>query len=252
MIKHYIIMSSSYSSGTRIALDITVGSMLNSAYIEKTVQYIKDVCGEDVPLSTHLIETDSDSWVSIKEYDPFFEDVICTKDVKAFSEHIKKDRVLSGLDVAAYILSKKKCTHLALEKLVYMAYADYLCKYGERLFEDKIYAFSYGPIVDSVYQTYKKSGYDHITPPQEAIDTDTDINSETKVLPAKSRILFAQNGAEKLSSIDKTIAKYGHFSARALVDITHRKGSPWDRTDSTKMYQIISDETIKAYHHIEE
>lgn len=49
-----------------------------------------------------------------KENDPFFEDVECTKSTTAFSEKIKKGRVLSGLDVANYILSKIRCTHLEL------------------------------------------------------------------------------------------------------------------------------------------
>ena len=75
MAKHYIIMSSSYTDGTRVALDITEVSLLNSEVIAEIIKEIKQRCGKDVPLSTHLIETDSDSWSSVAEYDPFFEDV---------------------------------------------------------------------------------------------------------------------------------------------------------------------------------
>lgn len=249
MVKHYIIMGSSYTDGTRVALDITEGSLLNSKAIAKIIQDIKQSCGKDVPLSTHLIETESDSWASVAEYDPFFEDVECIKSVAEFSEKIAKGRVLTGLDVATYILSKIKCTHLSLEKLVYFAYADYLCEHFERLFEDQIYAFTHGPVVDSVYETYKRSGSQYVKPLEFGVDSD--VQTGVKELPARSRILFAKDGTEKLLSIDKTIEKYGKYAAGALVDFTHRTGSPWSHVDSSKAYQVISDELIIAHHHVE-
>lgn len=249
MAKHYIIMSSSYTDGTRVALDITEASLLNSEAIAEIIKDIKLSCGKDVPLSTHLIETASDSWASVAEYDPFFEDVECAKSVEEFSEKIKKDRVLTGLDVATYILSKIKCTHLSLEKLVYFAYADYLCEHSERLFEDQIYAFTHGPVVDSVYETYKRSGSQYVKPLE--FGDDSDVQTGVKELPARSRILFAKDGAEKLRSIDQTIQKYGKYTAGTLVDRTHRAGSPWSHVNSSRAYQPISDEIIMAHHHVE-
>lgn len=241
MVKHYIIMSSSYTDGTRVALDITQPT---SGVVATVIRDIKQSCGEDVSLSTHLIETDSCSFDSVAAYDPFFESVACVKTAAEFSEKVKKGRVLSGMDVATYILSKVKCTHLSLEKLVYFAYADYLCEHSERLFEDKIYAFAYGPVIDSVYKVFKRSGYDYV-------NRDTGIRTGVEEMPAKSRILFAKDGAEKLRSIDKTIERYGGYTASALVKITHRKGSPWSMVDSTKDFQVIPDELIKAHHHVE-
>ena len=245
MIKHYIIMSSSYSDGTRIALDIAEEKLLNQQTIKKIIEDIKSHCDEDVPLSTHFIETQSLDWESVKEYDPFFEDVECIKSASEFANKIKKDRTISGLDVANYILSKIKCTHLSLEKLVYFAYAEYLCDYSEKLFEDKIYAFSHGPVIDSVYNIYKKSGYDYLKP------KDENISAIVKEMPIKSRILFAKDGIKKIQSIDKTIEKYGKYSASTLVGITHRQDSPWSKTDSKKAYQIISDDLIRDFHCVE-
>ena len=160
-----------------------------------------------------------------------------------------EDRVLSGLDVANYILSKIRCTHLSLEKLVYYAYADYLCEHSERLFEDHIYAFRHGPVINSVYETFKRSGSQYVKPFE--FGDDSDIRTGVKELPARSRILFAKEGTEKLSSIDRTIAKYGKYSAGALVDLTHRAGTPWSYVDSSVAYQEISDNLIMAYHHVE-
>nr|DAG39526.1 MAG TPA: hypothetical protein [Bacteriophage sp.] len=249
MVKHYIIMSSSYTDGTRVALDITEIRQLNSATLTNVIQGIKKSCDKDIPLSTHLIETESDSWASVAEYDPFFADVEHVKSAEEFSEKIRKGRILTGLDVANYILSKIKCTHLSLEKLVYFAYADYLCKYSKRLFEDRIFAFKHGPVVDSVYETYKRSGSMYVKAFEFGVDSDVEVG--VKELPARSRILFAKDGAEKLSSIDRTIQKYGKYTAGALVAFTHRAGSPWSQVDSTKAYQPISDELIMAHHYVE-
>lgn len=249
MVKHYIIMSSSYTDGSRVALDITEDCFLNSKAIAEMIEEIRKNCGKDVPLSTHFIETESASWDSVVAYDSFFEDVECTKSTTEFSEKIKKGRVLSGLDVANYILSKIQCTHLSLEKLVYYAYADYLCERSERLFEDHIYAFRHGPVINSVYETFKRSGSQYVKPFE--FGDDSDIRTGVKELPARSRILFAKNGVEKLSSIDRTIEKYGKYSAGALVDLTHRAGTPWSYVDSSVAYQEISDNLIMTYHHVE-
>ena len=244
--KHYIIMSSSYTDGTRVALDITEDSLLNGAAIAEIIQKIRQLCDKDIPLSTHLIETDSAEWASVPEYDPFFKGVEPALSVEDFASRIKKGRLLSGLDVANYILTKVSCTHLSLEKLVYFAYADYLCSHPGRLFEDRIFAFTHGPVIESVYQTYKRSGYEYVQPKE-----DSSVRTSVGEMPARSRILFAMDGAEKLLSIDKTLKTYGRYTAGELVELTHRPGSPWAHVDSTKSYQVISDELIREYHFIE-
>lgn len=242
-------MSSSYSDGVRIALDITDDALLNGEAIKKIVRYIKSVCGEDVPLSVHLLKTKSREWRSVGEYDPFFEGVVCIDTVEAFAGKINKDRVLSGLDVGVYILSKIKCTHLSLEKLVYFAYAEYLCECHERLFKDRIFAFSHGPVIESVYETYKRSGYKYVEPIKP--ESDGDLQTKVGEMPARSRILFARRGGKKVRVIDQVVDKYGNLSARELVNLTHREGSPWSGVDSSKPYEVIPDELILERHHVE-
>lgn len=249
MVVHYIIMSSSYTDGTRIAMDITDKNLLNKNSLLEVIRCIRNYCGQDVPLSTHLIQTESKVWESVVEYDPFFKDVELIGSVGEFVDKIKKSRVLSGLDVANYILSKIKCTHLSLEKLVCFSYADYLCEYSERLFEDKIYAFRHGPVIDSVYDTFKKSGSQYVRPLE--FGKDSAVCTSVGELAAKSRILFVQDGAKKIQSIDQTVQKYGRYTAGQMVDITHRNGAPWSHVDSSMAYQVISDDLIKAYHYIE-
>lgn len=239
MMKHFIVLSSSYSEGTRIAIDFLIEGGDTKNEINLFVKRVFDECGDDVSLSTHLLETPSTSWKSVTLADSFFDDVKLIESEDEFISLIQKDRKLNSLSVAKYILSKIKCAHLQLEKLLYLCFADYLCTTGKLLFDDKIYAFRYGPIVKSVYDTYKEYGGKTIS-----ID-------DKYEMPFRSMISFAKFGREKLISIDKTLRKYGEFSASELVDITHRKGSPWEREYDGTHFKEISIENIEKYHSVE-
>lgn len=79
--------------------------------------------------------------------------------VEDFIRLIQVDRVLTGMDIAKYILSKQPCTHLKLQKLVYYCFADYLCEAHDKLFQDEIYAFELGPVIQSVREKFKGFRY---------------------------------------------------------------------------------------------
>lgn len=178
------------------------------------------------------------------EKDYFFRDVEVIDNIDEFIKLIQNDRKLNGLDIAKYILCKVKCTHLKLEKLVYLCFAEHLCKYDENLYEDKIYAYKYGPVVKSVYERYKTYGYREIEQDDENIDA-TDVYE----MPSKSRILFAEDGISKVKSIDETIEKYGNFSASDLVELTHKQNTPWDISGKGQLRdEIIENDVIKKYH----
>lgn len=247
MVTHFIFMSSSYTCGTRIALDYIVTDKTVQEKIEKDLDKIIEKCGKDVSISTHMIQTEDEQWSSVYEADHFFKDVKVIKDLDKFIELIIQDRKLKGIDVAKYILSKVVCTQLKLQKLVYMCYAEYLCETGKELYTDKIYAFKYGPVVDSVYKRYKKYGYKPIEKEKEDI-----YSGDVFEMPAKSRILFAEEGLEKIASIDKTLKKYGKLSATELVNLTHRSQSPWSKTSKQIFgYSTIESKTILEFHKYE-
>ena len=246
MYKHCIIMSSSYSDGTRIAIDFSGENVSPIASAQECVKEILKQCGKDVSISTHFLQAEEPGWEAVGNYDPFFLDVELISTTEEFIKKINKDRTLTGLDIAKYIVSQIKCTHLSLEKLVYLSYADYLCDYEDKLFNDKIFAFKYGPVVSSVYEYFKNSGYGEIT-----LEDDKQCISNIEKLPIKTRILFANDGLKKIQSIDKTIKKYKEYSAKELVEITHRDGSPWSNYDSSKPYQEMSDDIIKEFHYVE-
>lgn len=251
MYKHYIILSSSYSKGERIALDYVDVSILQAEEIKAFVSKIKQECGEDTAISIHCVETFGKEWNDVSEMDAFFKDVRLIKNQDEFIQAIKKDRVLTGEDVAKYILAEvSDCTHLKLQKLLYLCYADYLCgTQGKKLFNDVIYAYTYGPVIKSVYDKYKGSKY-------EILECDErgggEIIPERKYkLSARSRIMFSENGIKKISSILKTLDQYKNYSGGQLISITHRPDSPWSHSDSRHMNQVISDENILRYHYNE-
>ena len=246
MTKHFIILASAYSKGTRIALDYFDDEILQMDVIKKELDFIIDKLGDDAPISTHYIQTKKPGWKEVEKQDKFFAKAQLIDTKEEFVELILKDRKLKGIDIAKYILTRVPCTHLKLEKLVYLSYADYLCEEKKKLFDDKIYAYKLGPVIESVYERYKKSGYDYV-------EDDTKTEDETKKkLPIRSRIIASEEGLKKILSIDKTLEKYAKYSASQLVDITHKDSSPWAKAGAgTSKYQEISDDLILKFHKYE-
>jgi len=246
MIKHFIFLASAYSQGNRIALDYYDDEILQMDVIKKDLDFIMDILGEDVPISTHYIQTKKEGWKEVEKQDKFFAKTQLIETKEEFVELLLKDRKLKGIDIAKYILTKIPCTHLKLEKLVYLCYADYLCTEKKKLFDDKIYAYKLGPVIESVYKKYKKSRRD-------LVEDDKKTEDETKKkLPIRSRIIASEEGLKKILSIDKSLEKYGKYSASQLVDMTHRNSTPWTKAGAgTEQYQEISDELILKFHKYE-
>ena len=202
--------------------------------------------GKPVSLSVHVKVTEDDSWESVVKKDPYFEDVRVIPSSQKFKSLILRDRFLKGVDVADYILTRLKCTHLKLEKLTYLCYADYLCKTGKKLFDDKIYAFKYGPVVETVRRKYDEISKEH---PGEYLQPQLLQFKPSHRLATRSRITFSEDGTEKLFSIEDTISKYRHYTGEQLMALTHKEGTPWSITyKAGEKFVPIADSTIKEYH----
>lgn len=238
--EHHIIISSSYSKGTRIALHFSGREDLSTA-VQDVINKIYKQCGEDTSIAPHYITSEEASWDAVVACDIYFEDLLVIDNVDEFIELIQADRKLTGQDVAKYVLSQVKCTHLKLQKLVYFCYADYLVKYNKKIFEDSIFAFQYGPVVDTVYQQYRNTE-------KQILEEDDLISSKVDMMPSRSRILFAEGGVSKIYSINDTLEKYKDCTASQLVKLTHQENSPWSLTDRTPPYNVIEDDVIKANH----
>jgi len=113
----------------------------------------------------------------------------------------------TAFDIANYFLLKAKednqelLSNLKLQKLLYYAQGIHLVMFNKSLFNEKIEAWTYGPVVPDVYHFYKKHGNKGILPNRafksSSIDTDT---------------------REFLNEI---YTVFGQFSAIRLMEITH-------------------------------
>lgn len=115
-------------------------------------------------------------------------------------------------------------TNLKLQKVLYLAQAYYLAKLDKPLFKDQIKAWEYGPVVPSVYNTYKKYKNNPITAPKDE---------------------------SSISEKDKEVLKniwdiFGDYSASKLVDITHAH-KPWEEAYNSKD-DNIPNKKIKKYY----
>ena len=238
MIKHIIILGSSYSTGKRIALDYCNDNL----EYEKTINELNRLKGNQFSIATHAILAQSEKWSDVIKTDSFFEGVKLVNDKDAFIKLLSTDKEINAIDIANYILTKLKCTHTRLEKLMYFCYADYLCKYNKKLFNDKIFAFKYGPVIESIYEKYKRSNCEII---------ETPFNKEYQ-MSVKSRIMISLDGIKKINSIDETLEKYKNYNTNTLIALTHKNGTPWDINDQgQKPYKEISDTDILKHHKYE-
>jgi len=95
-------------------------------------------------------------------------------------------------------------THLKLQKLVYYAQAWSLAFFDRPLFAEEIQAWAFGPVVPSLFQRFKGSGWQNLGKPSKC--------------PA-----FDAQTEELLKEIMRV---YGRFDAKYLERLTHQE-EPW-------------------------
>ena len=123
-------------------------------------------------------------------------------------------KATEGANYLVYLMSDSfdDLTNMKVNKLLYLSQGYYLRKYGKTLFDDPIEAWDHGPVIPSVYSTYKEFGDKPIT---------TYDAARAKQVPEEAREIFLQ-----------VARKYGERTAAALRRMTHVAGSPW-----AKVYQ---------------
>lgn len=234
MYDHFLLITTSHKSEHRMAWHKILVEREDYDYVEYVLKKVEKKVG-DLNFSSHIITTSNEDVTSIQKKDQFFKDVVFFEEEDYFIDIYKKELTLNANDVATFIISQSDdITHLKLQKLLYLCYEDFLKNTGVPLFEDKIYAFPYGPVVKNVFNKYSHKGKDKIEFKED--NSVTFPKMSTKVTPSFSRILFSETGIGALNSIQKTLEKYVEKSAFDLVDITHRPGSAWDRVYEKDVY----------------
>ena len=148
----------------------------------------------------------------------------------------------SAFAVANYFLDlvKKdgvKITPLKIQKLVYIAHGYHLAftardnpPNGSPLVNDEFAeAWRYGPVFPSLYHHFKRFGGDPIT--EFAEDIEFSYDDDTGKLDTKSITpKIDPNDEFPCALLNKIWEVYGEYTGLQLSDITHREGTPWEKT----------------------
>ncbi|MCY3615127.1 MAG: DUF4065 domain-containing protein [Bacteroidetes bacterium] len=130
------------------------------------------------------------------------------------------EKPVEAIVVSDYILWKRKgkpTTNLDVIKLVYLSHGWHLGIYGEPLITEPVEAWTYGPVIRSVYDCFKTFGGRPIN---------VYPRDNSNLLSVRQRLL-----------IDETLRTYNAFDSWELSAITHEKGSPWDQV--TGLYGTV-------------
>ena len=119
-------------------------------------------------------------------------------------------------------------TDMKLQKMLYFAQCWHLVRYNELLFSSRIEAWQHGPVVPEAYAIYKSNGCN----PIHADPVRYDALSKTE-----------------LTTILDVFRYYSRFSASGLRELSHEKGTPWDRVyqPGEKHIEILPD-ALKDYY----
>jgi uncharacterized phage-associated protein len=131
-------------------------------------------------------------------------------------------------------LAKKKgksLTPLQLMKLVYISHGWSLGIRDIDLFNDRIEAWKYGPVIPSLYQATKKFGRSEI--PLDLVD----IEGASHVDESTQKFLA------------DVYSKYGDLTGVQLSGLTHQLGTPWDQVYDKGIFGIEIPDNIIADHY---
>jgi len=133
-------------------------------------------------------------------------------------------------DIASFIIRKfsaedRPIDNLKLQKVLYFAWVDFYKRTGKSLFNDRIEAWMYGPVVPSVYFKYRS----YVASP---IRSDDGYEIESK---------------EDRNIIETSVEKYGSMFIGDLIRKTHEPGTPWFNAYAKGRGSEISFQSIRDY-----
>ncbi len=131
----------------------------------------------------------------------------------------------------------QELTPMKVIKLCYISHGWYLGLFDDQLLDEVIYAWKYGPVVDTVYKEFRKYGSSQIT------ELYKDDHCNEYPMPD-----------DKVKGFLNAIWKaYGNRTGVELSSLTHQPNTPWDITwnkngGKKEMYSIIPNDLIKAHY----
>ncbi len=153
-----------------------------------------------------------------------------------------------ALAVANYLieLAKKEgidLQPLKLMKLVYIAHGYMLALFDRSALNprfDRVEAWKYGPVIPSVYHSFKsygKGNIDKLTTVFVPTKDGKDFEVKTPMLKDKSLKL----------ACEAALSNFGKYTGSRLVELLHQKGTPWQRFYIKGKNTEIPDEVTKGF-----
>jgi len=147
------------------------------------------------------------------------------------------------ISVANYFVNKSiydgvELTPMKLLKLVYLAHGWNLGLKNEPLLAEAVQAWKFGPVVKSVYDSFKKFKDTQID------GLDFDVQTMSYVIPKDEYTI---------SLLNKIWDVYKDYTGLELSTLTHEEGSPWDivwnkEGGKNKPFSIIRNYLIADYY----
>jgi uncharacterized phage-associated protein len=158
----------------------------------------------------------------------------------------------SALSVANYFVDKslngaKDLKPLKLMKLVYIAHGYMLALLNYSVFNtrfDKVEAWKFGPVIPSVYHSFKRYGNMPIEEKTGGF-VDVRLKNEEFVVDYVEPTL---NDEEARMICDYVWERYGSYTDSTLVTMLHSPGTPWKDVYVEGQNNIIPDELTKQYY----
>ena len=157
----------------------------------------------------------------------------------------------SALSIANYFidLAQRKNAEikpLRLIKLVYIAHGFMLALLDRSVLNprfDKVEAWKYGPVIPSVYHSFKIYGNNPIEEKTTVFTDEKDVNGniEYKI------VIPVLEDREAIRVCDAVYMRYERFSDWDLVNFLHKSNSPWGLVYREGENKIIPDMYTKIY-----
>ena len=132
---------------------------------------------------------------------------------------------VSPQEIANYFLNKENhdITNVKLNKLLYISFGWFAAYHKLFLFEEKIEAWKFGPVIPSIYHQFKIYGKNRID--SKAVTNYKDIPLEPDIRTSR----FNERDMV-IDVLEEIWILYGHKTASELIEITYSPESPWSQT----------------------